>query len=195
MTQSRLVATWRTPDQQLRAFEPTHDEIVRFAPVLADYYNDSHNRSMMANTVAMTAAEVVEHFETLIQTGGRPFLLERNGELLGDADFRHVTGKSAEFAILVGRRSEQGKGIGLGFATLLHALAFRCFGFDQVYVSIIPANVPSQRLFAKLGYVTDVSPEARVFAEEESDLTFSLGRSEFESRFAGILSEISWATR
>jgi RimJ/RimL family protein N-acetyltransferase len=190
-----LVATWRRASSELVAFEPTHEEVVRFSPTLADYYNDPHNRSMMANTVEMTANEVVEHFDLLRRSGGRPFLLELDGELLGDADFRHVQVTSAEFAILVGRRSAQGKGIGLCFATLLHALAFREFGLDTVFVSIIPANVASQRVFAKLGYVADHSPAARAFAEEESDLTFSIDRAAFEARHASALPDMKWRSR
>jgi RimJ/RimL family protein N-acetyltransferase len=194
-TEERLAATWRRATLELVAFEPTHEEVVRFSPTLAEYYNEPHNRSMMANTVAMTADEVVEHFDLLRRSGGRCFLLESGGELLGDADFRHLGVTSAEFAILVGRRSAQGKGLGLGFATLLHALAFRELGLETVFVAIIPANVASQRLFAKLGYVPDDSPAARAFAEEESDLTFSLCRAAFEARHAEAVAEMKWATR
>jgi RimJ/RimL family protein N-acetyltransferase len=191
----RLVATLRATKLELRAIEPTHEEVVRLSPLLADYYNDPHNRSMMANTVAMTAGEVVEHFDSLGQSGGRPFLLELDGETVGDADFRHVCVASAEFAILVGRRSLQGKGIGLGFGILLHALAFRALGLEQVFASILPSNPASQRLFAKLGYTADDSATARAFADEESDLTFSVGREAFEAKHGAVSAEVVWQIR
>lgn len=190
-----LVATWRTADMLLGAFEPTHEEIVRFSPVLAHFYNDTYNRSMMANTVAMTSGDVVEHFQSLRQSAGRPFLLELDGELLGDADFRHVDATSAEFAILVGRRDRQGKGIGLRFAILLHALAFHGLGLQTVFVSIIPANTASQRLFAKLGYSRDDGTKARGFADDQTDLTFSLSREAFESKHRGTLTGTEWRVR
>jgi RimJ/RimL family protein N-acetyltransferase len=179
----------------LGAFEPTHEEIVRFSPALATFYNDAHNRSMMANTVAMTTADVVEHFQALRQSGGRGFLLELDGELLGDADFRHVDATSAEFAILVGRTDLQGKGIGLRFAILLHALAFHGLGLQTVFVSIIPPNVASQRLFAKLGYSRDDSAKARGFADDDTDLTLSLSREAFEAKHRGELTGTEWRAR
>ena len=190
-----VFATLRMADLQLAAFEPTHEEIVRFAPLLAGHYNDPYNRSMMANTVAMTPGEVVEHFDSLGQSDGRPFLLQVDGETVGDADFRHVSGTNAEFAILVGERSLQGKGIGLGFGILLHALAFHAFALERVFVSIIPQNVASQRLFAKLGYTPDDSALARSFADEASDLTFSLGREDFESKHGATADRAVWRSR
>ena len=191
----RLVVDWQSAGERLRAFEPTREEIARFAPTLAGYYNDDYNRSMMANTVTMTVDEVVEHFEGLRHKGGRPFLLERDGALVGDADLRHITARTAEFAILVGQRPEQGKGIGTRFAILLHALAFRGLGLERIFVSIIPANLPSQRLFTKIGYTRDDSPAARAFADEPTDLTLSMGRATFDNAHAPALEEIRWSLR
>lgn len=187
--------TWQTPDGTLRAYTPTLEEITRFAPELAAFYNEAYNRAMMSNTVAMSPGEVVEHCESLRATGGLPFLLEREGELCGDADFRHLGGGAAEFAILIGRRPAQGKGLGTRFALLLHALVFGPLALERVFVSIIPANLPSQRLFAKLGYQPDSGPAARAFAEEESDITMSLGRDAFASLHASVIRDIAWEPR
>jgi RimJ/RimL family protein N-acetyltransferase len=191
----RLFATLRAVDVELVAFEPAHEEVVRLSPLLADFYNDPHNRAMMANTVAMTAADVVEHFDSLVQSGGRPFLLTVDGKTVGDADFRHISVTTAEFAILVGERSLQGKGLGLGFGILLHALAFRVLALERVFVSIIPQNAASQRLFAKLGYRADDSELARSFADEASERTFSLGRAAFEHEHGVVAAEVSWRAR
>lgn len=191
----RLVVEWHTQDERLRAYEPTREEIARFAPTLAGYYNDDYNRSMMANTVVMSAAEVIEYFESLRHTGSKAFLLELNGELLGDADIRHITAKTAEFAILVGQRPQQGKGLGTRFAIMLHALAFRGLGLEQLFISIVPANLPSQRLFAKLGYAPDNTPAARASIDHPSDLTFSLPRTTFDPAQAPHLPQITWTTR
>jgi RimJ/RimL family protein N-acetyltransferase len=192
---SRLFATLRTADLELAAFEPTHDEIVRASPLLAGFYNDPYNRSMMANTVTMSADEVVVHFDSLEQAGGRPFLLTVDGRIVGDADFRHVCATTAELAILVGERALQGKGMGLAFGILLHALAFRSLALERVFVSIIPENVPSQRLFAKLGYTADDSEPARAFADEASDLTFSVDRVAFEAKHGAVAAEVAWRAR
>jgi RimJ/RimL family protein N-acetyltransferase len=194
-SEPRLVVEWQTPENRLRAFEPTREETARWAPTLSNYYNDEYNRSMMANTVAMSPDDVVEHFELLWRAGTKAFLLERDGVLLGDADLRRITAKTAEFAILVGQRPEQGKGIGTRFSMMLHALAFRGLGLEQIVVSIIPANLPSLRLFAKLGYTHDDSPAARATIDDPSDVTLSLGRSNFESAHASALDHITWKVR
>ena len=193
--ETRWTVEWQSVAETLRAFEPSSAELSQAAPTLADFYNDRYNRAMMSNTVAFKTADVVEHIAELQAKGERPFVLERDGVLVGDADFRHVTARDAEFAILVGRRAEQGKGMGTRFATLLHAFAFFGLGLQRLFVSIVPQNVPSQRLFLRLGYVRDDGSAARRFADEESDLTFSLGRAEFESRFANVLNEMRWRPR
>jgi len=191
----RLVVEWQTLNDRLRAYEPTREEIARFAPLLAVFYNDDYNRSMMANTVAMTTNEVVEHFEGLRRQGGRPFLLERDGVLLGDADLRHITAQTAEFAILIGQRPEQGKGMGTRFAILLHTLSFRGLGLERIFISVIPSNLPSQRLFAKIGYTRDDSPAARALADDQTDLTLSMSRVTFENAHAPGIEEIRWSLR
>jgi RimJ/RimL family protein N-acetyltransferase len=193
--QIRWTVEWQNVAETLRAFEPSSAELSQAAPTLADFYNDRYNCTMMSNTVAFKTADVVEHIAELQAKGERPFVLERDGVLVGDADFRHVTASDAEFAILVGRRAEQGKGMGTRFATLLHAFAFFGLGLQRLFVSIIPQNEPSQRLFLRLGYVRDDGSAARRFADEESDQTFSLGRAEFESRFADVLPEMRWRRR
>lgn len=191
----RLVADWQTQVDHLRAYEPTREETARFAPMMATYYNDAYNRSMLSNTVAMSPDEVKEHFESLRRKGGKPFLLERNGVLIGDADLRHITPKTAEFAILIGQRTLQGKGLGTRFAILLHALAFQGLGLERFFISIIPTNLASQHMFAKLGYQRDDSPTARTFVDEASDFTYSISRTDFETAHASQLPQIRWALR
>ena len=92
---------------RLRAFEPTLSEVLAAAPLLAAFYNDSHNAAMMTHTQETGADEVVEVFHTMREAGDRPFLLEQDGELMGDGDFRNVQGAEAEFAIMVGPRVQQ----------------------------------------------------------------------------------------
>jgi RimJ/RimL family protein N-acetyltransferase len=81
---------------------------------------------------------------------------------------------------MIGARAAQGRGLGTRFATMLHAFAFEVLDLARVYMSVIPANAASQRLFAKLGYQPDDSPEARAFADDETDLTMSVARRPFE---------------
>ena len=72
-----------------------------------------------------TAGDVVAYYEQLRIEGGRPFLLYMDGVLMGDADFRNIAGVRGEFAIMIGGRASQGRGLGTRFALMLHA-----FGYD-----------------------------------------------------------------
>jgi [ribosomal protein S5]-alanine N-acetyltransferase len=172
---------WREGAETLTAIEPTTEELDRAAPELAAFYNDSHNRAMMAHeTEAYAAADVIAYYQQLRAEAGRPFLLFLDGVLMGDADFRNVEGSTGEFAIMIGGRATQGRGLGTRFGLMLHAFGFGVLALERIYISVIPANTASRRLFEKLGYQMDDSPEAREFIDEESDLTMSLARSTFE---------------
>jgi RimJ/RimL family protein N-acetyltransferase len=193
--QNTHIVEWPCADGLLRAYEPTPLEAAAAAPLLAPCYNNTYNRSMMAHAGEMSVEEVAAHFLRIADEGGRPFLLEREGVLMGDADLRHIEADQAEFAILIGERAAQGKGLGQRFATMIHVLAYEGLGLERVYVTIIPANRPSQRLFQKLGYEPDDSPAARSYIDEEEDLTFSLRRARFRELHATPLSEIRFTER
>jgi RimJ/RimL family protein N-acetyltransferase len=144
---------------------------------------------MLTNTRELTVVEVVETFQSLRAAGDRPFLLEQDGELMGDADFRHVDGAEAEFAILIGHRALQSRGLGTRFAAMMHVAALRVFAFERVYATIIPANIASRRMLEKLGYQVDQSPRAASFAEDEDDIAMSIDRAQIERTHADLLTQ------
>lgn len=174
----------------LRAFEPTLAEVVAAAALLAEFYNDRHNAAMMTNTEEASADDVVERFQAMRAGGDRPFLLEQDGELVGDADFRHIQGGVAEFAVLVGRRGQQSRGLGTRFAAMLHAAALQVMGLERIYATVIPQNVASRRMLEKLGYQVDPSPRAASFAETEDDIAMSIDRVQFERAQADLLTQV-----
>lgn len=174
----------------LRAFEPTLPEVLAAAPLLAAFYNDSHNAAMMTNTEEASAADVVEIFQAMRAAGARPFLLEQDGELMGDADFRNVEGAEAEFAILVGRRVQQSRGLGTRFAAMLHAAALRVLGLARIYATVIPQNIASRRMLEKLGYQLDASPRAASLADAEDDIALSIDWVQFERSHAELLTQL-----
>jgi RimJ/RimL family protein N-acetyltransferase len=179
----------------LRAFEPTPDEVRAVAAQLSSYYNDEHNRAMLTHEDDMSAEEVVAHYSESRAAGDRLFLLEQDGVLVGDADFRQFDAESAEFAILIGARNLQGRGLGRKFTTVLHAWALRGLGLARVYVTILPANRPSLRLFEQLGYGPDSSPRARSLIDEESDVTLSVERAAFERQHGAMMDEVRFSLR
>ena len=179
----------------LHAFEPTLAEVLAAAPLLAAFYNDRHNSAMMTNTEEASADDVVERFHEMRAAGDRPFLLAQDDELMGDADFRNVQGAEAEFAILVGPRVQQSRGLGTRFAAMLHAAALRVMGFERVYATVIPQNIASRRMLEKVGYQVDQSPRAASFADTEDDIAMSIDRIQFERAHADLLTQVVITTR
>jgi len=190
-----LEVEYRDAHNVLRAFEPTAVEVQSVAADLSSYYNDAHNRAMLTHEEDMSLTEVAEHYAESRERGDRPFLLELDGVLVGDADFRHFDAKSAEYAIMIGARKLQGKGLGRKFTTMLHAWAFRGLGLERVYVTILPANRASVRLFEQLGYSPDGSPRARSLIDEESEVTLSVQRSAFERQHRATMDGARFGTR
>lgn len=185
------------PSEQgkLIVFEPTEAEVLVAAPVLAIFNNDRHNSAMLTNTQEMTASKIVESYEFLRTNNGRPFLLEREGVLMGDADFRNISGSTAEFAILVGSRAQQSRGLGTRYAAMMHVAAFRVLGLERVYASIVPTNVASRRMVEKLGYQIDQSSFASSFAEEKDDIVMSIDWLRFELASEELMSEVTITAR
>ena len=182
MEKARLWAVeWVEGDETLTAFEPTDDELRRAAPDLAASYNDGHNRVMMGHDgEPHTDADVLAYYDELRGEGGRPFLLYMDGVLMGDADFRNIEDSTGEFAIMIGGRASQGRGLGTRFALMLHLFGYDVLGLERIYITVIPANAASRRLFEKLGYQVDDSPQARELVDEETDVAMSLARSAFD---------------
>jgi RimJ/RimL family protein N-acetyltransferase len=186
----RWSVEWTRATETLRVVEPDEAQVLALAPQLALYYNDPHNRAMMAHTQEMSITDVVEHYALLRAEQGRPLMLFAGGRLVGDADLRGFGGGHAELAIMIGDRALQGRGLGTSFGVMAHALAFRTLGLTRTCVSILPENTASRRLFERLGYLLDDSPGARAIADEPTDITMSLERARFEKIYAAELAEL-----
>jgi RimJ/RimL family protein N-acetyltransferase len=145
---------------------------------------------MLGHSEDMSPEEVVEYYASMRAAGARAFLLFVEGALVGPAYLRDVDGGAAEFAIMVGARAAQGKGLGTRFATMIHAFAFGTLGLDTLYVTIVPQNRASRRVFEKLGYRVDDGPEARARVDEESDVAMSIGRAVFERVNAEVIAGV-----
>jgi RimJ/RimL family protein N-acetyltransferase len=176
----RYRVEWMRGNERLLAEEPSLAEVEAHAEALAAAYNEPHNRAMMTHSDDHSPADVVAHFEALAAEGSRAFLLFRDGALAGDADFRSVVPPDAEFAILIASRIAQGRGLGTAFARMLHLFAFRALGLERVYATVVPSNAASLRLFEKLGYRRDDSPQARAYADAPDDASLSLARGRFD---------------
>jgi len=166
-----------------RVAEPDEAAVRAAAPLLSAWYNDAHNRALLTNEQEMSAADVVEHYQSLRREGGKPFHFTRDGALVGDGDLRgfavHEAGPEAEYALLIGEHGVNGRGLGTRFSTLVLHLAFGPLGLARVFASVVPHNKGSLRMFEKLGFVVDASPAGRRYAEDEGDVCLRMDAGEF----------------
>jgi len=192
MSPPRTAIAWATPAGALRAYQPSDAELPALAPWLAEAYNDPHNAPMMGHTARISADEVVESDRRMSGAGDALFVLERDGARVGDGDLRDRHDGRAELAIMLAARGDQGRGLGTRFAIMLHAFGFARLGLERIYVGIVPANLASQRLFARVGHAVDDSAIARGYAEAPDEVTMSVGRDEFEARHADALAALTY---
>src|SRR5207342_2399883 len=68
-TMSRIGIQWN----ELRAIEPTREELLQYSAALADGYNDPANAPLMGHGSIISAREVVESYEQSIADGMRAF--------------------------------------------------------------------------------------------------------------------------
>jgi RimJ/RimL family protein N-acetyltransferase len=190
----RWSVEWVRPAETLRVVEPSPADVVTLAGQLSAYYNDAYNRAMLAHTQEMSVADVIQHYRSLRAEDGRPLLLFLGERLVGDADLRGIGDRRAELAIMIGDRALQGRGLGTAFGIMSHALAFRLLDLHHTCVSILPENIASRRLFEKLGYETDNSPDARAITDESTDVTMSLPRERFHRRFAADIAALRFVS-
>jgi RimJ/RimL family protein N-acetyltransferase len=195
--QRRYRIDWQTPAGALTVLEPRLDEVRPHVPALVAAYNDPRNATLLGHTAALTEADVLEHYETLLETG-RPFLLLRDDAFSGDADLRGIErslGRGiCEFAFLIADPAAQGQGLGTRFATMVHAFAFAHLGLERIYASVVPANAASRRVFDKLGYGADDGRTARSFADP-GDVTLSIDRGTFAREHAAAIEQIAFVAR
>jgi RimJ/RimL family protein N-acetyltransferase len=181
---------WPTQIGELLAFEPSLQEVSRYSEKLSAGYNDPANAELMGHGSVISAPEVVDSYRDSTAAGMRAFLLFVDGEFAGDGDLRNIRGTTAEFAFMIAAPNAQGKGLGTRFALMIHAFGFQTLELQRIYASVVPHNVASRRVFEKLGYVLDDSPEARTYAEEPGDVTLMLDRGTFVSRHTAQLAQI-----
>jgi RimJ/RimL family protein N-acetyltransferase len=174
-----LVAVWTLGERRLELVEPTEEEVRIHSKALAGHYNEPTNRALMTNTHEFAEGDVVDHFAEMRARGDRAFLLLVDGSLVGDCDLRHIEVRTAEYAVMIGPRASQGRGLGTRFSVMVLVLAFERLGLDRVYASVRPENTGSLRMFEKAGYAFDASPAARRYAEDPDDVCVSMTAEAF----------------
>lgn len=189
-----LMRRYRIEWDELSVCEPRLDEVIAHTPTLAAAYNDPHNAPLLGHTQELGEADVMAHYEALLDQGAHPFLLFADGALAGDGDIRGIEAGAGEFAFLIAAPASQGRGLGTRFAIMIHAFAFAHLPVERLYASIVPANTASRRVFEKLGYTVDDSPTARAYADD-GDVVMVIDRPTFARQHAAAMAQLRIAMR
>jgi RimJ/RimL family protein N-acetyltransferase len=184
---SRIEARWTTPLGSLAVFEPSTQALAHAAEGLARFYNEPHNAALLSNTLLFSSDDVIDFWRDAAADGSRAFLFARDGEVVGDGDFRNAVQGAAELAVLIGPRALQGLGLGARFVLMMLRVGFERLALERVFVAIRPANAASLRLFERAGFVRDETPAARSYAEEDDDICMMLARATFFAHHAEVV--------
>ena len=90
MNDGKRLVEWDAQGAHLCVVEPMPEEVAAAAGRLVGYYNEPHNRIMMAHAGVLSVEDVLDHYQKLWNAGDRPLLLYRDDVLVGDADLRGV---------------------------------------------------------------------------------------------------------
>ncbi len=98
----------------------------------------------------------------------------------------HPVEHHAELGIVIGRKSEWGKGYAREATALLIDYGFAHLNLHMIYLTVLPVNPRAQAIYEKLGFVSEGTLRHRIYRDGDyHDLnSMSLLRSEWDDRRA-----------
>jgi RimJ/RimL family protein N-acetyltransferase len=112
--------------------------------------------------------------------------IEHAGKPIGHCHVRQIdrVRSKATAAVLIGERSEQGKGFAREALALRNEFVFHQLGIDKIVASALANNVASHGVLERSGYrlVRTAKDSAIVDGQKRDVLHFELLRSEYEQR-------------
>lgn len=112
--------------------------------------------------------------------------IEHGGQPIGHCHIRKIDGgkRKATAAVLIGERTEHGKGFAREAMALRNEFVFRRLGLDKIVASALAENVASHGMLEGSGYrrVRTVKDGVQVDGQRHDVLHFELLRSDFERR-------------
>lgn len=107
------------------------------------------------------------------------------GLYLGGISFFRILAveRHAELGLVIGRKSEWGKGYAREAMELMVDYGFRQLNFNMIYLGVLPANTRAHKIYLDLGFLEEGRLRQRVFKDGvyQDIISMSLLRSEWES--------------
>ena len=142
------------------------------APLMLEWI---HDPSVVANLKARFADKTLEDCHRFILSSREGesdvhFAIadETDDTYLGTVSLKHVTEKTAEFAITI-RKSAMGTGVSRDAMRAILDYGFERLGLERIFWCVSPENVRAVRFYDKQGYPRSELPEeAEGYSEEEA---------------------------
>jgi len=130
---------------------------IKDAPLLVQWYNDEDNVKFMSTIVRCyhhTLKSVTQELKASNPDYERTFIILKNGKPIGEAgiDDLDLHDKRGEVYILIGDKSEQGKGYGLIAMKKLVAYAFKTLKLNSLFATATIKNLSSIKTLQKVGF-------------------------------------------
>jgi len=109
------------------------------------------------------------------------WMITRDGEAIGLSMIRQIdrTKRHGMVAVLIGERSEQGKGFAAEACAIRNDFVFGRLDFDSLTATVLADNTASRRLLERSGYRLIGSKDASGAGKHQDVLLFELTRSDY----------------
>ena len=110
------------------------------------------------------------------------WIITHDGQAIGHCLIRHIdrTKRHATAAVLIGERSEHGKGFAAEACAIRNDFVFGRLGFDSLRATAMAENTASRRLLEKSGYrLIGNAKGATAAGRQQEVLLFELTRSDY----------------
>jgi len=109
------------------------------------------------------------------------WMITRDGQAIGLSLIRQIdrTKRHAMVAVLIGERSEHGKGFAAEACTIRNEFVFGRLDFDSMRATVLADNTASRRLLERAGYRLIGNNKGTVAGREQDVLLFELTRSDY----------------
>lgn len=159
---------------------------VEDAGLLEKWWNDG---AVMAHAgfpqgLGTTAAAIAESLAKDTDADGRRLILEVSNTAIGEMSYRSKGNGTVEIGIKICHLSEQEKGYGTKFLSMLARALFCEYGYEKIILDTNLKNERAQRVYEKLGFrKLRVNHDAwkDQMGEMQSSVDYELEKSEYIS--------------
>ena len=124
------------------------------AELLAAWWNDGKvlAHAGFPNGTGQTAKRIAASLREDTDTAHRRLMIEMDGILIGEMNYRNLGGQTAEIGIKICDFSKQNKGVGKILLSMLISSLFQDLGYQKIILDTNLKNTRAQHVYEQLGF-------------------------------------------